>query len=509
MKASFEECSQYLLFLLLAAYISSAKAWPWGGEGHPKVDNLPHYHGFDPTPGILDATLTELATLESQPLCHRTAALFLMDDCHLLNGKNEATILMDTGPQIRDFVDSYAASLAICDLERGSFVIPESCSKFREEELAKAAATADANGGGGPKMVLTTAEIGACLSGLSKSDSAWNTWVSYRHKALRFCEVARIDNEKAHTLAVHKRLVHVLSNLTSGLEAAISARMHMLDSKLTSMEKMEARFDNIWHQLQKIETAVSTRLSNDIKASSEMLASTLGQAATLDRYISSLGEKARLQTDELSEQGQAALARISLQADEGLAKLELALASSIQSAVQLSHQVDISNQRMEQMEMRQESLQEGLQHLVAITSSLALQHREHTQSLNNVTEQTSEIIRSLETAALSVSSLHSSAMAHGARNLVSLWPFAVCPATTLVLGSYGLQPSAVRNLMLVTLGEGFGAGIWALESMVGYLSVPGTVLQTWTPSLMTVFRGTGKEKVEYVVETAKEQSDRT
>ncbi|KAL2890547.1 hypothetical protein HOO65_021089 [Ceratocystis lukuohia] len=363
MKASLEDRSQCLLLLLLAAYISSAKAWPWGGESHPKVDipallDLPHYHGFEPTPGILDATLTELATLESQPLCHRTAALFLMDDCHLLNGKNEATMLMDTGPQIRDFVDSYAASLAICDLERGSFVIPESCSKFREEELAKAASTADANGGGGPKMALTTTEIGACLSGLSKSDSAWNTWVSYRHKALRFCEVARIDNEKAHTLAVHKRLVHVLSNLTSGLEAAISARMHMLDSKLASMEKMEARFDNIWHQLQKIETAVSTRLSNDIKASSEMLASTLGQAATLDRYISSLGEKARLQTDELSEQGQMALARISSQADEGLAKLELALASSLQSAVQLSHQVDISSQRMERIEMRQESLQE-------------------------------------------------------------------------------------------------------------------------------------------------------
>ncbi|KKF93662.1 hypothetical protein CFO_g3976 [Ceratocystis platani] len=106
MKASLEDRSQCLLLLLLAAYISSAKAWPWGGESHPKVDNLPHYHGFEPTPGILDATLTELATLESQPLCHRTAALFLMDDCHLLNGKNEATMLMDTGPQIRDFVDS-------------------------------------------------------------------------------------------------------------------------------------------------------------------------------------------------------------------------------------------------------------------------------------------------------------------------------------------------------------------------------------------------------------------
>ena len=33
------------------------------------------------------------------------------------------------------------------------------------------------------------------------------------------------------------------------------------------------------------------------------------------------------------------------------------------------------------------------------------------------------------------------------------WPYVACPAATLVLGSYGLAPSAVRNLALVGVGK--------------------------------------------------------
>jgi hypothetical protein len=87
-------------------------------------------------------------------------------------------------------VDSYAASLAICDLERGSFRIPVSCSKFRESTLATLSASPI------PQIHVSTVEIDECLEGLAQSDSAWNTWVSYRHKALRFCDAARADHQK-------------------------------------------------------------------------------------------------------------------------------------------------------------------------------------------------------------------------------------------------------------------------------------------------------------------------
>jgi hypothetical protein len=141
-------------------------------------------------PNIYAVALSELQELESEPLCHRVAARLLVNNCQLVDGKDEATILTDSGRQVRDFVDSYAASLAICDLERGSFEIPKECAKFREPSLSQIAMRNE------PQLHVSPGEIGLCLSALAASDAAWSTWVSYRHKALRFCEAARADNEK-------------------------------------------------------------------------------------------------------------------------------------------------------------------------------------------------------------------------------------------------------------------------------------------------------------------------
>jgi hypothetical protein len=154
-------------------------------------------HRFDNSelPAMYATALNELQELESEPLCHRTAALLLVNNCQLLDGRDEATIMTDTGRAARDFIDSYAASLAICDLERGNFIIPSSCSKFQESVLARMPPPNK------PHLHVTTLEIDACLEGLAQSDSAWNTWVSYRHKALRFCEAARADNEKGRVIS--------------------------------------------------------------------------------------------------------------------------------------------------------------------------------------------------------------------------------------------------------------------------------------------------------------------
>lgn len=168
---------------------------PMSGRGnHPQVQvNLSPAETLQAgsrLPNIYAVALSELQELESEPLCHRVAARLLVNNCQLLDGKDEATILTDSGRQVRDFVDSYAASLAICDLERGSFAIPCECTKFREAVLSQIAIHND------PHLHVSSREIDLCLAGLASSDAAWNTWISYRHKALRFCEAARADNEK-------------------------------------------------------------------------------------------------------------------------------------------------------------------------------------------------------------------------------------------------------------------------------------------------------------------------
>jgi hypothetical protein len=184
-------------FLWCAIFWAHVVAAFWGGKKQvvsPRHDlNLSPFEmlqsGSQPSE-VYTVALSELQDLESEPLCHRIAARLLVGNCQLLDGKNEATVFTDSARQIRDFVDSYAASMAICDLERGRFTIPSVCDKFREPTLGQLSIDGQA------RLHVTSREIDHCLSGLAAENSAWSTWVSYRHKALRFCEAARADQEK-------------------------------------------------------------------------------------------------------------------------------------------------------------------------------------------------------------------------------------------------------------------------------------------------------------------------
>lgn len=196
---------RFLWYVLVCARVAVAF---WGAkkqvESSPRHDlNLSPFEilqsGSQPSE-VYTVALSELQDLESEPLCHRIAARLLVGNCQLLDGKNEATVLTDSGRKIRDFVDAYAASMAICDLERGRFTIPSVCEKFREPSLGQLSLDGQA------RLHVTSREIDHCLSGLAAENSAWSTWVSYRHKALRFCEAARADQEKGESAVwVHYR----------------------------------------------------------------------------------------------------------------------------------------------------------------------------------------------------------------------------------------------------------------------------------------------------------------
>ncbi|KAL7621876.1 hypothetical protein AAE478_007376 [Parahypoxylon ruwenzoriense] len=168
-----------LLLILAHSHLVDGLSWRSGSKvnslraslnEHPEVateDSLTHLFRSGPRSlSPYEVALNELRELESEPLCHRTAARLLVNNCQLLEDKSEATVLTDGGRKIRDYVDSYAASLAICDLERGSFEIPRECSNFRESVLSRLPLQNPA------QLHVTSAEIDSCLAGLADSDSA-------------------------------------------------------------------------------------------------------------------------------------------------------------------------------------------------------------------------------------------------------------------------------------------------------------------------------------------------
>lgn len=261
-------------------------------------------------PNVYAVALHELQDLESEPLCHRIAARLLIGNCQLLDGKDEATILTDSGRQIRDFVDSYAASMAICDLERGRFGIPPTCDKFREPILAKIPFADTA------QLHVTSREIDLCLSGLAGENSAWSTWVSYRHKALRFCEAARVDQEKsqsmlnayldfgvvsltnqfvsltAQNILLYQKLTKVMAKLTHGVEIELQKHMDNLQFRMNEaadrVHGLKPEVDRLRARLISIEDTVIVALEDSLRQSGDMTNTNVQDAANLQRMIAAM-----------------------------------------------------------------------------------------------------------------------------------------------------------------------------------------------------------------------------
>lgn len=147
-------------------------------------------------PEIYTKAMLELKRLEEEPICHRIAAQSLMNNCRGLEniGEKEDYQLNSFGLQ-RHHVESFAASLAICDMERASFTIPDACTPFTGSALRHYIIHASG------KLQVSPEHVSVCLQALGQDPSQWNTWLSYRDKALLFCRAARLDIDKGTEIA--------------------------------------------------------------------------------------------------------------------------------------------------------------------------------------------------------------------------------------------------------------------------------------------------------------------
>ncbi|WQF86175.1 Putative nuclear fusion protein Kar5 [Colletotrichum destructivum] len=395
-------------------------------------------------PTVFDVAMQELQDLESEPLCHRIAARLLVNNCQLLDGKDDATVLIDSGRKIRDFVDSYAASLAICDLERGSFVIPSGCTPFREYSLVSLPDSTI------PRLHVSPQQIDSCLSGLAKSDSAWNTWVSYRHKALRFCEAARADNDKAQSIRLHQRLTEVLFKLSEGVERELEARFDTINARATEtterLEKMIPDIDRLRNTLQDLDHTISQNVMQMAHASNSAMRSGLEDAQTLQQLLSVLLKTLLSNNAEVAASQKVALKNFKDHAELEVAVVMSALATAAASSVSLQSQMELSTLRLTELAGRQDHLEKA-----NVTEDLSSKYESHTDNLDLAQRLSGSLLETLDDLVISTSDVRGS-LSH--RSSWTSWlPYLMCPAASLLMGSYGLPPSAVRNFGLIVLGE--------------------------------------------------------
>ncbi|RYP25017.1 hypothetical protein DL765_000245 [Monosporascus sp. GIB2] len=352
-------------------------------------------------PTIYEIALQELRQLESEPLCHRVAARLLVSNCELLEGKDEATVLTDSGRQIRDFVDSYAASLAICDLERGSFVIPRECAKFREPVLSQLPS------GNAVHLHVTSAEIDDCLSGLGSSDSAWNTWVSYRHKALRFCDAARADYDKAQHIMLFQRLAEIMKQMTDSAEQELEIRIQQFDKRAREwadrIGDLSPTVDRLGERLKGIEAMLSGGLAGALEKSTDAVNGGIENAVSLQRMLETMMKDVMNSHAEAASAHEHSLQVMSRRAESEMETAMAMVAAAVTSGTALQSQLELSRLRAVELERRQDNLEHGLQWLADVTEGLSTKYDDHTELLHRAQNMTSEILSTLENTAASAS----------------------------------------------------------------------------------------------------------
>lgn len=92
-----------------------------------------------------------------------------------------------------------------------------------------------------------------------------------------------------------------------------------------------------------------------------------------------------------------------------------------------------------------------MQRLIDISDTLASKYDAHTDLLRQAQNITNEILNTLEDTAASAAAVGDGFL--GQTSLKSWWLYIWCPVVSLVMGSYGLPPSMLRNFGLIALGK--------------------------------------------------------
>ncbi|KAJ6787373.1 hypothetical protein PWT90_06301 [Aphanocladium album] len=342
-----------------------------------EVDAIPLPNYRMNSDSIYASALQELESLESQPLCHRIAARLLVNNCHLLHGQDETVELADSGRLTRDFIDSYAAGLAICDLERGSFVIPRDCANFREPALAKIQIA------NSPYLHVSTVEIDNCLEGLAQSDSSWNTWISYRHKAVRFCELAKIENEKDSTIHLYKKVTRIMERFSEQIELHVEEQMrrvdHAIETTIRVADSLLPRAESLRSQLHGLDRLLTEKLMDVSRKSVLEVQSGLEHATELRDVVKLLVETIRKNQQQFVMEHSRALQTVTRDAFDGVE----AMMATIVTAASSSEETELRTERVLE---KQNKLEENLDRMQQFSNEMFVSHRSHQDKLDSAHE---------------------------------------------------------------------------------------------------------------------------
>jgi len=104
-----------------------------------------------------------------------------------------------------------------------------------------------------------------------------------------------------------------------------------------------------------------------------------------------------------------------------------------------------------------------MERLINLSDRLTGQYDAHTDLLQQANNMTDEILDKLGDTAASAATLSDEFQRRGSPE--SWWPYIWCPVASIVMGSYGLPPSLLRNIGLLLLGKVFSPSIYEADDL--------------------------------------------
>lgn len=399
-------------------------------------------------PEIFTKAMLELKRLEEEPTCHRVAVKLLINNCQGLENIDENDYISNNGHLQKHHVESFAASLAICDLERGRFAVPHACNPFMSSTLYQIASD------GNRKLQVSPEQVGRCLEALGHDHSHWNTWLSYRDKALLFCRAARFDIDKDQAIQHHKKLIQIINEFAENLDADLS---HIKNSMAEHRKSADLHFGGLKAHIGDLGVELRRAMvvmSSDITGYIAAVKSSLKNTEALDRMLKRLFQTMAQGNAEMAARQEQAVgvaashAKSHMHHLDDLAGVTRATISELRlSVVNLLPVILSLGHRQDALDQRSEALYAAINNMTNLIQN-------HTEYLELASLTASNIHSTLEKATVFPGSWGQGAEWGGA---ISNYALRIAtPLATLVLGNYGLPPSVTRNAALVLGGMSFG-----------------------------------------------------
>ncbi|KAH8601289.1 hypothetical protein B0O99DRAFT_736507 [Bisporella sp. PMI_857] len=402
-------------------------------------------------PEIYTKAILELKRLEEEPICHRVAAQLLMNNCRGLENMGDSEYQFHSAHLQRHHVESFAASLALCDLERGGFIIPPACVQFTSSYLMRA------SHGAKGRLEVSPDQVGSCLGALGQDHSHWMTWLSYRDKALLFCRAARFDIDKDQAILSHKKLTQIMAEFADGLDEDLrSIKQKMSDQAHATDSYFEGMKSQAEHLKNKIQVSIDS-ISTDFKEAASSIKTTIGSTKDLQRILRNLIESLMQSNAEIAASRERALSVTTNRAKSEMEDLSLLAGETGAAIAELKDSIWSLLPAITSLGMRQDALDKRSDLLFATMVNMTILLKNHTKSLEQANTAAYGIHHSLEKAALAAQSWNETV---GISGMLGEYALRIaCPMVSVLLGNHGLPPSLARNAALILGGFGIAESV--------------------------------------------------